>query len=118
MPKLVLVVDDSPLARTALGAALREAGLAVSAHASAEEAARADLGPINAAVLDIELTDGFGAELAERLRKTAPRLPVAFLTGGGSPRQLAAARAFGPVFSKLDGLDEAVAWATSATSAA
>ena len=61
-----------------------------------------------AALLDINLGDGSGPDVAARLRAGSPALPIAFLTGGGAAGDLDAARLFGPVFSKTEGVDAAI----------
>lgn len=66
------------------------------------------------ALLDLDLGDGDGVDVAELLRVHQPTLPVAFFSGGAAPDVLARALALGPVFSKPDELDQAVAWAVLA----
>jgi CheY-like chemotaxis protein len=110
MARPILFVDDSAVARAATVRRLGEQGLAVTALGSRREAERVDPTGFAAALLDIELGDGFGPDLAARLRLAAPSLPIAFLTGGGPAGVLDAARAFGPVFEKSAGVDAAVGW--------
>jgi DNA-binding response OmpR family regulator len=106
----VLYVDDSALARACAARMLAERGVAVTMLASTEEAAAVDPAGFAAALLDIELGDGLGTDLAARLRVAAPGLPVAFLTAGGPEEALAEAHRIGPVFSKLGGLEDAIGW--------
>lgn len=89
-------------------------GLAVTALSSQAETATIDPNAFAVALLDIELGDGFGTEVAERLRQHAPGLPIAFLTGGGPPPVLDVAARFGPVFSKMSGVEAAVSWVVEA----
>lgn len=110
----ILFVDDSAVARFLIARLLAERGLTVTALASSEEAARVDPQAFAAALLDIELGDGFGTEVAARLRAGAPELPIAFLTAGGPAVHLDAARQLGPVFSKSSGVEDAVRWIAEA----
>jgi CheY-like chemotaxis protein len=109
----VLVVDDSALARRALSKALGAAGLAVHEESSVAAGASVDLGEMACAVLDLELEDGDGTEIATKLRASDPKFPIAFFSAGATPDVVEKARALGPVFSKSDGLPDAVAWARS-----
>src|SRR4029079_2857881 len=74
----VLFVDDSALARAAAVRLLGERGLEVTALGSGAEAASVDPPAFSAALLDVELGDALGTEIAERLRRAAPALPIAF----------------------------------------
>jgi two-component system, chemotaxis family, sensor kinase CheA len=109
-PRPILFVDDSAVARVAVKRRLVALGLEVVIFGSAAEASGADGGAFSAALLDIELGDGYGPDLAARLREGAPGLPIAFLTAGGPAEILAAAALLGPVFSKTSELDDAVRW--------
>lgn len=110
MARPVLFVDDSPFARAATVQRLGERGLAVTALASGREAAAIDATAFGAALLDLELDDELGTEVAQRLRDAAPELPIAFLTSARPGPALEAAEALGPVFSKTAGIDEALRW--------
>ena len=68
---------------------------------------------VGAALLDLDLGDGSGIDLAHFLRKAAPGLPIAFFTSGGDADAIARAKRLGPVFAKPGELDAAVAWALS-----
>jgi len=106
----VLFVDDSAVARALASRLFAERGIAVTVAASSREAAAIDPASLSAALLDIELDDGLGTELAERLRSTSPALPIAFLTAGNRQAILELARSFGPVFLKSSGVEDAVSW--------
>ncbi len=110
----ILFVDDSALARLAVTRRLVERGLEVVTLASATEAAAICGSDFAAALLDIELGDGFGPDLAARLREGAPALPIAFLTAGGPSGTLDAAARLGPVFSKTSEVEDAVRWVVEA----
>lgn len=110
MATFVLFLDDSPLARAVAERELESRGVAVRAIATSVEASEIDPGELSAAILDIELADGDGPAVAERLRATSPDLPIAFLTASTSSPLLDSARRIGPVFSKAGGVDEALRW--------
>jgi CheY-like chemotaxis protein len=61
------------------------------------------------AVVDLELGDGDGSDVAAALVRKRPALPVAFYTADATPKQLELASAQGPVFQKPD-LEALVAW--------
>jgi CheY-like chemotaxis protein len=104
-----LLVDDSPVVRRVLTQRLEEAGFEVRAEASAADARAVDATTLACAVVDIELPDGSGADLAGELLQRCPSLPVAFFTAGASPAVLAHARTHGPVFTKPD-VDDLMDW--------
>jgi DNA-binding response OmpR family regulator len=114
MVRPILFVDDSALVREATTRRLARRGVPVTALASLAEAHTVDPTRYAAALLDIDLGDGFGTDVAACLRRASPALPIAFLSGGGPPPILEAARAFGPVFSKLAEVDEAIGWVLTA----
>lgn len=66
-----------------------------------------------AALLDLDLGDGSGIDLAHFLRQASPALPIAFFTAGSDADAISRAKLLGPVFSKPEQLDAAVAWALS-----
>lgn len=111
---VVLIVDDSAVARRALAMRLEADGHTVVEEASAGTGAAAGLDGVGCAVLDLELGDGDGVQVAVQLRARAPRLPIAFFTGASTTALAARARSHGPVFAKPDDLDAVVAWAKSA----
>ncbi|MEW6472583.1 MAG: EAL domain-containing protein [Actinomycetota bacterium] len=81
----VLVVDDHNATLESLVDILALAGLSARSAATAAEAvARQAEGPIAVAVVDYQLPDGTGLELAARLKDTDPDLPVIVLTGNAS----------------------------------
>jgi DNA-binding response OmpR family regulator len=106
----VLFVDDSPLARAKTGKLIVEKGIDVTVCSSLEEAKKVDTSSISAALLDLEIGDATGADLAGALRTTQPALPIAFLTATSSGDLYERARAFGPVFDKLSELEKAIGW--------
>ena len=113
----VLFVDDSPVARATATKLLRELGLDVTALGSTREAEDVDPSAFAAALLDLELGDGLGTELARALRARRPGLPIAFLTSSNAKPALDEAQSFGPVFSKSDEVEAAVQWLASQAAA-
>jgi DNA-binding response OmpR family regulator len=109
----VLVVDDSALVRRALSKALGAAGLAVHEESSVATGASVDVSEIACAVLDLELDDGDGTEIATKLRAQDARIAIAFFSAGAEADVIAKARALGRVFMKPAELDDVVAWARS-----
>jgi DNA-binding response OmpR family regulator len=68
---------------------------------------------LSCALLDLDLGDGDGADLARALRRTTPKLPIAFFSAGAAEELVARASKIGPVFKKPDQLDEALRWVLS-----
>jgi DNA-binding NarL/FixJ family response regulator len=62
------------------------------------------------ALLDLDLGDGDGDDVARALHARRPDLPVAFFSASTSAELVDRARAIGPVFAKPGELDAAVAW--------
>ncbi len=82
----------------------------VTVASSVTEATSVDPGSLRAALLDLEVGDELGTDLATTLRSRAPALPIAFLTAAMNGHLLAEARRFGPVFDKTLGLEQALSW--------
>jgi two-component system KDP operon response regulator KdpE len=79
----ILVCDDDPQIRRALGLILREAGYEVLISASAEEALdRAALAGPHLAIVDLLLPDQPGVELCRRLREWS-QMPILVLSAVG-----------------------------------
>jgi DNA-binding NarL/FixJ family response regulator len=109
---IVLVVDDSPVVRHVLAQRLVAAGFDVRAEASAKGARAVDpatLASLTCAVIDIELPDGAGSDLAAELLRRRPGLSIAFFTAGASAEAIARAGAHGPVFPKPE-VDAVLSW--------
>ncbi len=107
----VLLADDSAVARLAVARRLKAAGLTVLELDSAEATRTIEPGAFTCALLDLDLGDGDGVDVALALRTLIPELPIAFFSGGACPALELRARAIGPLFVKPDDLDDAVAWA-------
>jgi FixJ family two-component response regulator len=80
----VIVVDDDPSVREALGRLFRSVGLEVRLHGSVAETAAAPR-PDGAAclVLDVRLPGLGGLEFQSKLAQDGVRLPIVFMTGHG-----------------------------------
>jgi DNA-binding response OmpR family regulator len=111
--RTVLLVDDSPVARRVLARRLMSDGFHVREESSAAEANGADASALSCAILDLELVDGKGTDLAASLRGRRASLPIAFFTAGAPSSLLEAALKLGPVFQKPD-VDAIIAWAKRA----
>ncbi len=89
---MILVVDDDPLVRTAIGAALAELGYAFTEAADGKAAiAAARETPLSLVILDYRMPGMDGAEVARELVAIDPDLPVIFSTGHSALRALRAA---------------------------
>lgn len=83
-PRGLLLIDDEAAIRDCLGAILRQRGYVV--HAAESGASGLDLfarqaGAIGGAVVDVNLPDVSGRDVARRLRTQAPALPIVLATG-------------------------------------
>jgi two-component system KDP operon response regulator KdpE len=88
---LVLVCDDEPQIVRALKVVLREAGFAVDATATAQEALDAAVVRAHdAAVIDLMLPDGNGIDVCRELRSWS-RMPILVLSAVGDEDQKVAA---------------------------
>jgi CheY-like chemotaxis protein len=110
MSRRVLIADDSAVARVSVARRVRADGIEVEERDSAATAAAVDTADLACALLDLELGDGLGTDVAKRLRSVQGGLPIAFFTSNSAPETLALAATFGPVFAKPDELDDAVDW--------
>lgn len=106
----VLIADDSAVARVSVARRVRADGIEVEERDSAAGASCVDGAGLACALLDLELGDGLGTDVATRLREVQDGLPIAFFTSTGTPEAVALAATFGPVFAKPSELDQAVDW--------
>ncbi len=104
------MADDSPVARTALARRIAKEGFRVVEGDSAALSASVDPTSLAFAIIDLDLGDGDGTQLATSLRRASPGLPLAFFTAGALPAIVARARVMGRVFSKPGDLDLALEW--------
>jgi PAS domain S-box-containing protein len=89
----ILVVDDSEPVRALVAEILRNSGYCVIEAASGSDAllaAERSSGPIHLLLTDIQMPQGSGVELAERLRPLRPGMRVLYMSGtageSASPR--------------------------------
>lgn len=82
MPQ-VLVVDDEPMIRQFVRAALSTSGYRVLDADTSDQALQVirENPGVDLLVTDIVMPDGNGCDLALRLREQNPRLPVLFISG-------------------------------------
>src|ERR1700734_902231 len=97
---VVLVADDSAVARLAVARRLRAEGFDVLERASADPPPDAALTRVACCLLDLDLGDEDGSEFARTLLSRRTELPVAFFSSSASLDLLARARVLGPVFAK------------------
>lgn len=109
----VFVADDSPLVRAAVVRRIKDTGRDVVEADSAAGASSVDSRGLACALLDLDLGDGWGTDVAERLRASVAELPIAFFTSEQGGERVERARTFGPIFAKPEGIDEAIAWVVS-----
>jgi DNA-binding response OmpR family regulator len=100
--RIVLLVDDSAVARRVLARRLEAEGFQVVEAATAAAARKVDIATLGCAIVDLELPDADGTELARSLAEKRPSLPIAFFTMGTAPSLLEGARSRGQVFIKPD----------------
>lgn len=101
MPVTVLIVDDSKLARIVAGKALAELQPDwTKLEASGADAALALLQDHQAdiALIDFNMTDKDGLELASDLRVLRPDMPIAIITANIQDEIIARAREIGAAF--------------------
>ena len=67
---------------------------------SAAEARAVDPATLSCALLDLDLGDGNGVDVAVALREKRPDLPLAFFTAGASADVMARATTLAQVFAK------------------
>ena len=106
----VLLADDSAVVRLALARRFRLAGHEVVEAANVAEACVVDPHTVDVAVLDFDLGDGWGDQIAARLRAGHANLPIAFFTSTDAGETEERLRPYGPTFAKPGDTDALVAW--------
>ena len=101
MPVNVLIVDDSKLARIVAGkalAALQPDWTKVEAGGGAQALDVVDQTPVDLALIDYNMNEMDGLELAGELRTRFPDMPIAIITANIQDEIVARARAVGAAF--------------------
>jgi len=117
LPQRLLVVEDDVTVARALSRTLARAGFSVAVARSCS-AARSLAQTFDFAILDLDLPDGNGVDLARTLM-TDSRVPsVVFFTGSTDTKLLARARCMGSVVMKSLGTSPILTWLASLASVA
>jgi CheY-like chemotaxis protein len=102
-----LIVEDDPVVARSLARRLLREGYTVSLAGTCR-AARAAGGGFQVAVLDLDLPDGSGAELANELLRLGAVRGIVFYTGSLDAAQRERASAYGQVIDKTQNLDKVI----------
>jgi CheY-like chemotaxis protein len=101
MPTTVLIVDDSKLARIVAGKALAELQpewQKVEAGSAAQALEMVEAQTVDVALIDFNMAEKDGLQLAEELRAKFAELPMAIITANIQDEVIARARAIGATF--------------------
>lgn len=101
MPFTVMIVDDSKLARIVAGKALAELQpewQKVEAGSAAQALDVIAAQPVDIALVDFNMTEKDGLELATELRALRPDMPIAIITANIQDEIIARAREVGAAF--------------------
>lgn len=101
MPTTALIIDDSKLARIVSGRALAELQPdweRVEASGAADALAVIDARPIDLALIDFNMPERDGLELAGELRLRFPTMPIAIITANVQDEVIERARAVNATF--------------------
>jgi DNA-binding response OmpR family regulator len=112
MMSRVLVVEDHPPLATVVAIGMRRLGHDVVRVGSVERALAAE-GVFDGAVVDIELPDGNGIDLAAELLDSQRVRTVVFYTATRDPALKVAALRIGPVVDKMGNLEDLLDLASS-----
>lgn len=102
-----LIVEDDPVVARSIARRLLRDGYTVSL-AQTCRAARAAGAGFHVAVLDLDLPDGSGADLADELSRLGAVRQFVFYTGSLDRAQRERAATFGSVFDKASDLEDVV----------
>jgi DNA-binding response OmpR family regulator len=98
MTKHILAVDDEPAVRDLICEALTMAGFRVTGASNASEAMQVLLGdPPDLIITDLQLEEGDGFDLVDRVKAAAPKTPIILLTGVLFDEEIVR----GPVWEKI-----------------
>jgi CheY-like chemotaxis protein len=106
-PRALIVEDDPVVARSVARRLLRE-GYVVSLAGTCR-AARAAGADFHLALLDLDLPDGSGADLADELLRHGATRQVVFYTGSRNEQQRERARSLGALVDKTQSVEEIIA---------
>lgn len=112
LPQRLLVVEDDVTVARALSRTLARAGFSVASARSCT-AARSLAQSFDFAILDLDLPDGNGVDLARALMTSGKVPSVLFFTSSSDPALLARARCMGSVVMKSAGSSPILAWLTA-----
>ncbi len=100
----LLVVEDYPPLATVIAISLRRLGHEVTRLGSVQRALTEE-GPFDAAVIDIDLPDGNGIELAEFLLAEGRARSAVFFSATRDAGARERALGLGPIVDKVDGVE-------------
>lgn len=101
MAVTVMIVDDSKLARIVAGKALAElqpGWQKVEASSAAQALEVIDASPVDLALIDFNMAEKDGLELAAELRALRPDMPLAIITANIQDEVIGRAREVGAAF--------------------
>lgn len=107
-PTRALIVEDDPVVARSIARRLLREGYTVSL-AQTCRAARAAGAGFQVGILDLDLPDGSGADLADELLRLGSLRGVVFYTGSLDSAERQRASIFGPVVDKGQELEEVIA---------
>jgi DNA-binding response OmpR family regulator len=107
-PTRALIVEDDPVVARAIARRLLREGYTVSLAGSCRAARLAGSG-FHVAVLDLDLPDGSGADLADHLLRQGAVESVVFYSGSLDAAQRERAQQFGHLIDKTEDLELVVA---------
>lgn len=109
-----LIVEDDPVVARSVARRLLRQGYSVSVAESCRAGRAAGKG-FEVAVLDLDLPDGCGTDLAQELLRLGATRSVVFYTGSIDEQQRERAGRLGSVVDKADDLEQVVAALASAS---
>lgn len=101
MPTTALIVDDSKLARIVSGKAVSElqpSWQRIEASSAAEALSVVEAQAVDVALIDFNMPDRDGLDLAAELRQRFPEMPIAIITANIQDEVIARARAVNATF--------------------